>query len=74
MHDMGKSSPSRSTADRAIDLAASPRQLGRRQGLPSRNGSEAKREAGAMLQRSTKTGAAPATVNGEFLSKDATGF
>ena len=36
-------------------------------------GSEAKREAGAMLRVSIKTGAAPATVNGELLSLDATG-
>lgn len=49
-----------------IDLAAVPRQFDPVRVFRVECGSEAKREAGAMLlERSAKTGAAPATVNGE---------
>ena len=62
-----------SPAPADIDLAGPPRQCVHVRDFRSENGPEAKREAGAVLREEAKAGAAPATVNGELLSLDATG-
>ena len=54
-----------SAAPADIDLAGPPRQCVRVRVFQSENGLEAKREAGAVLRKEAKAGAAPATVSGE---------
>jgi hypothetical protein len=73
MRGKGKSSTTVHGAVAAIDFPYVAREFGHCQGLPSQVTRRLRGKPVRYSTRSAKTGAAPATVNGELLSLDATG-